>query len=439
MEALRYTDAGTNSKRKTKKSTGGASIPKMALANLGRNKKRTITVICSLTLGLVLLSCVYAKNASFDIDKYMSQTVISDFEVEDSSISSTFGTYNPYGTTISPELVQNIEGLSGLEATGRLYSQVFTHKIGASALENIQTYYNADDRLTYIEATDAGLAEAYHDMIDSGECISILYGIDGLILDTFAQDGRMLDGTFDKGKFLSGGYVVMEAATGAEDSGKETQPTYSVGDTVELNGQQYEVMAIVADIPTITEGVNSSTQDFLSFYLPADTFRAMYPDNTLRKLFFDVVEEYQPQAEEMLIQYQQDVDKSLGEFVRDGSFTLQSEEEIVIEQKLFLQQLHEMDSYYVNEHIVNLLLEVRGNLRTEKQEMFSTIDRFLTLPPDERLLFTVGRRLNIFFRLDDLKKPKLHQKAGESLQQILSKNPHVDFAALCNYVRQSQI
>ena len=132
-------------------------------------------------------------------------------------------------------------------------------------------------------------------------------------------------------------------------------------------------------------------------------------------------------------------ESKLGEFVRDGSFTLQSEEEIVIEQKLFLQQLHEMDSYYVNEHIVNLLLEIRGNLRTEKQEMLSTIDRFLTLPPDERLLFTVGRRLNIFFRLDDLKKPKLHQKAGESLQQILSKNPHVDFAALCNYVRQSQI
>ena len=112
--------------------------------------------------------------------------------------------------------------------------------------------------------------------------------------------------------------------------------------------------------------------------------------------------------------------------------------EIMVE-KLFLQQLHEMDSYYVNEHIVNLLLEIRGNLRTEKQEMLSTIDRFLTLPPDERLLFTVGRRLNIFFRLDDLKKPKLYQKAGESLQQILSKNPHVDFAALCNYVRQSQI
>lgn len=311
MEALRYTDTGTDSKRKIKKSTGGASVPKMALANLGRNKKRTATVICSLTLGLVLLSCVYAKNASFDIDKYMSQTVISDFEVEDSSISSAFGTYNPYGRTITPELVQNMEGLSGLEATGRLYSQVITHEIGATALENIRTYYNANDRLTYIEATDAGLAEAYHDMIGSGECVSILYGIDGLILNTFAQDGRILDGAFDKDKFLSGGYVVMEAASGAEDGEKEIQPTYAIGDMVTLNGRQYEVMAIVADIAAITEGVNSSTVDFLSFYLPADTFREMYPDNTLRKLFFDVAEEYQPQAEKMLTDYRNNADKSL--------------------------------------------------------------------------------------------------------------------------------
>lgn len=309
MEALRYTDTETGSKRKIKKSTGGTSIPKMALANLGRNKKRTITVI--LTLGIVLLTCIYAKNASFDMDKYMSQTVISDFEVKDSSISSAFGIYNPYGTTIFPELVQKIEGLNGLENTRHLYSQVFVHEIGASALANIQTYYHADERLPYIEATDAGLAETYHDMIDSGECTSVLYGVDGLILDTLAQESRILDGVFDKEKFLSGRYVVVEAAAGAEDSEKETQPTYSVGDMVVLNGQQYEVMAIAADIPAITEGVNSDVEDFLSFYLPTDTFRAMYPDNTPRKIFFDIAQEYQTQAEEMLIDYRSNADKSL--------------------------------------------------------------------------------------------------------------------------------
>lgn len=311
MEALRYTDAGTDSKKKIKKSTGGASIPKMALANLGRNKKRTFTVICSLTLGLVLLTCIYAKNASFDIDKYMSQQVISDFEVKDSSIATNFGTYNPYGTTISDELVSRINSLDGLEATGHLYSQVFVHEIGATALANIQTYYNADERLPYIEATDAGLAQSYHDMINSGECVAVLYGVDGLLLDTFSEDYRILDGTFDKDRFQSGSYILVEAAEGAEEMEKETQPTYSVGDMVDLNGRQYEVMGIVAHIATVTEGVNSEVENFLSFYLPADTFREMYPENTLRKMFFDVADEFQPQAEQMLIDYRNDADKSL--------------------------------------------------------------------------------------------------------------------------------
>lgn len=132
-------------------------------------------------------------------------------------------------------------------------------------------------------------------------------------------------------------------------------------------------------------------------------------------------------------------ESKMGELVREGSFILQSEEEIVIEQKLFLQHLHEMDSFYVNEHIINLLLEVRGNLRTEKQKMLSVIDCFLTLPPDEKLLFIIGRRLNIFFLLDDLEKPEQHHKAEECLRKILNKNPDVEFSALCNYVRQSLI
>lgn len=113
-------------------------------------------------------------------------------------------------------------------------------------------------------------------------------------------------------------YIYDSMQTAYRIQQMETQRNYyrerikdSVGDTVVLNGQQYEVMAIVLDIPTITEGVNSSTETFLSFYLPADTFRAMYPENTLRKMFFDVAAEDQPQAEEMLKDYQTNTDKTL--------------------------------------------------------------------------------------------------------------------------------
>lgn len=309
MEALRYTDAGTQSKRKQKKSRGGASIAAMARANLGRNKRRTVLVIASLSLGLVLLSGIYAKNASFDIDKYLSQTVISDFEVEDASISSNFTNYNPQGTTISTKLVNQIESLDGLESTGRLYAQVIEHEIGPSAMANIEAYYNAEERLPVIEATDPNLYEDYNEMIDSGICTALLYGIDGLVEDTFAEDGAILSGTFDKAAFEAGGYVVVEAGP-AEDA-SETAPTYNVGDNVTLNGETYEVMAIVRNITTVTEGANGDTEDFLSFYLPAADFREMYPDNTLRKLFFNVADADQPAAEQMLQDYQAEDDPAL--------------------------------------------------------------------------------------------------------------------------------
>ena len=104
-----------------------------------------------------------------------------------------------------------------------------------------------------------------------------------------------------------------------------------------------------------------------------------------------------------------------------------------------MQRLQPMDSFYINEHIINLLLEVRGNLQTDKTKMLSMIERFLQLPPDEKLLFAVGRRLNIFLLLDDLKKPALRQQVADNMQRILKQNPNTDFTVLCNYIRQSQI
>lgn len=308
MEALRYTDAEPLSCRKRKKSHS-ASVRAMAWANLGRNRKRTVLVIASLSLGLVLLSGIYAKNASFDIDKYMSGTVISDFEVEDASIASNFTTYDPEGTTINSALVEKIGDLDGLERTGALYAQVINHEVGESALKNIEHYYNAEERLAVIKATDPGLYDAYSDMLASGSCTAILYGVDGLVVDTLADAQNVLAGNFDKEAFASGSYVVVDA--GPAENADEIAPTYNVGDSVTLGDKTYEVMAIVRDITPITEGKNSDTADFLGLYIPAEDFRAMYPENTLRKYFFDVAAEDQPAAEQMLLDVQSEDDPAL--------------------------------------------------------------------------------------------------------------------------------
>lgn len=308
MEALRYTDAEPLSRRKRKKSHS-ASVRAMAWANLGRNRKRTVLVIASLSLGLVLLSGIYAKNASFDIDKYMSGTVISDFEVEDASIASNFTAYDPQGTTINSALVEKIGDLDGLERTGALYAQVINHEVGESALKNIEHYYNAEERLAVIKATDPGRYDAYSDMLASGSCTAILYGVDGLVVDTLADAQNVLAGNFDKEAFASGSYVVVDA--GPAENADEIAPTYNVGDSVTLGDKTYEVMAIVRDITPITEGKNSDTADFLGLYIPAEDFRAMYPENTLRKYFFDVAAEDQLAAEQMLLDVQSEDDPTL--------------------------------------------------------------------------------------------------------------------------------
>ena len=79
VEAVRYAD-NAGGKKKGKKSTDGGKLPKMALSNLGRNKKRTVLVIFSLSLAIVLLNSVFTVTHSFDLDTYLKRFVATDRE-----------------------------------------------------------------------------------------------------------------------------------------------------------------------------------------------------------------------------------------------------------------------------------------------------------------------------------------------------------------------
>ena len=101
---------------------------------------------------------------------------------------------------------------------------MINHEVGESALKNIERYYNAEERLAVIEATDPGLYDAYGDMLASGSCTAILYGVDGLVVDTLADAQNILAGNFDKEAFASGSYVVVDAGP-AENATRSRRPT----------------------------------------------------------------------------------------------------------------------------------------------------------------------------------------------------------------------
>ncbi len=87
--------------------------------------------------------------------------------------------------------------------------------------------------------------------------------------------------------------------------------------------------------------------------------------------------------------------------IENGNFIRATDEQIIAEEKLLIEHL-ECHSTYVSDHITNLLQEIEGKLPQDKKKMLATINRFQSLPPEERANFIVGRRAAIYVQLDDL-------------------------------------
>jgi radical SAM superfamily enzyme YgiQ (UPF0313 family) len=73
--------------------------------------------------------------------------------------------------------------------------------------------------------------------------------------------------------------------------------------------------------------------------------------------------------------------------VRDGDFVPLREEEIVEEQRRFIDGLEGITSEFVSDPNFNLLAELEGKLPEDKQKLLGIIDRFLRLGEEERKVF----------------------------------------------------
>lgn len=317
VEALRMSDAdpssGKGQRKKTKRSHTGESLAGMAWENLGRNRKRTVTVICSLTLGLVLLSCFYAKNAAFDMEKYLAELTIADFELSDATSEDYIGGYDPRGTTLENGLVQELETMEGVEAVGRQYSHQFVWQFDDQTTENLKGFYTETVLADWARYDPPGV-EAFHHAVDTQEMNAVVYGLDGIALNAAAQPRYVIEGSFDPDLFSSGDYVLAVGPAVADREAHPVLPVPSVGSTVALEGRNYTVMAVVLPLNPVDDGASEAgTPDAMEqhFILPADTFRQNWPENTLRRLFLDVDDAHISTVQNWLDDYTAAVDASL--------------------------------------------------------------------------------------------------------------------------------
>jgi putative ABC transport system permease protein len=229
VEAVRYTEREAHHSGSPKPRRAGrlVSLLSMARANLGRSRGKTAVTVVSLSLAVVLLNLTVTFTGGFDMDKYLSNFVATDFVLADAAYFQTgAGGHFSADTPLPQEVIDEVSSLGGIAEGGRVYGRT-------SAVQEFVTedYYrllhghwnNAEmlDRLVQLEEKNSdGL------LADTAQ----LFGMEPFALDHL----KVLEG--DLSKLYEPGSRAIAAVYSEDDYGSPLTSSHwaKLGDTVTL-------------------------------------------------------------------------------------------------------------------------------------------------------------------------------------------------------------
>lgn len=275
VEAVRYTEQGVPNQKLSKNSVGGGKIYKMAFANLARNKKKTVIVIISMSLSLILLNSVYTLTTGFDMNKYLSKFVTTDFVIGHANYFNNRG-FHTENDVVSGRFIEVVEAQEGIEGSGKIFYNIR----GSSLIHNNE---------------EQGLQ---------------LYGLEEFPLSQL----NMVEGEMDLEKLKTGNYIIDGVQS--DDNGKVIWGSSSteIGDivTVEMSDgitKEYEVLAKAE----ISRGlsVRYSYRDGAVMYLPGVEFFELIDNPVTMSYILNVDEKHSEAMEKFLQEYTTKVEQTM--------------------------------------------------------------------------------------------------------------------------------
>jgi len=111
------------------------------------------------------------------------------------------------------------------------------------------------------------------------------------------------------------------------------------------------------------------------------------------------------------------------EKVREGEFTKQTDDMIAEEIRVFIDTLDNITSTVTSDHIMNLLEEVSGTFPVDKQKMLDIIEKYQSMPDEERIIYRVGRRGGAYRSTNDIgSDPVTRSKIENLVKEIRKEN-----------------
>lgn len=109
-----------------------------------------------------------------------------------------------------------------------------------------------------------------------------------------------------------------------------------------------------------------------------------------------------------------------------GNFKTMTDDDLVREEALLIENLENIESIIYSDHILNLLEDINGKLPEGKPLMLKVIDDYLSLQDYEREMFRLGRRAGYFRSLNDLGSESLRYPVENIYRQLQEKDLTVD-------------
>ena len=319
IEAIRYVEQDAVS-IKRKKTNTGAVIPRMAKANLQRNKRRTVFIVISLTLSIVLLNSVFIFSGSFDEDVYIKTHTKSDFAVYNPDIQAAWGDEFGHSCTVSEKSVEEIEQQPGVMNEVRLYRNTFEDDHIACDWGPSFSIDNRD-KYAYVlpDSLNLGWIEYggdYAALTADNLPLGNVYGFSENLLNKMDIIEGESDVSVLKEKLWNGNNVILmgEYDDHGNFAGAESAFYFglSVGDTIQFyeNGTPTKEFTIIAKAAatdgdvTVTGGGSNIAQiiEGPRIFMAENKFKEIYETPTLYGFLFDVEEQYQQEMETYLAQ-----------------------------------------------------------------------------------------------------------------------------------------
>ena len=305
LEAIRYTGQEKKKTKETKR-THGTKLSYMAFSNLGRNKRRSVFIVLSMLLCIVLFNSIIVITQSMDEEKWISRSTKTDFTVYNSVAVNGVSPFQYREDGLPASVVDLIDQKKGVEKERILYRNTRDDS-------DVTIDYKFEDLVCIAEeAEEDSVSKAY----ENGLSLRAVQGTeDGYfgnvfgVSEAFWEDVTIYEGENNpdvlKEKMETGDYVIVgtiiDRLTGEAEEETQLQQQLQVGDSITFSkdGKEEKTCTILAKATVVaTEyetyaGANGAAYiggDAPFLYMSDTKFKELYEEPTIFSYSFNAEE-----------------------------------------------------------------------------------------------------------------------------------------------------